>query len=216
MTPLFYFYLSYFGKEQVDYLNRLEYNIIMKIQEIAEKPMPHLYLDMDGVQADFFGAWAKRHNVDHWKAITNKENEINILAHSTPEQVYDFFAGLEPLAGGQQIISWLHKNKIPFTVLSAPLRGPYADYSKKAKRDWLDQHNPGTSGNAIFTSKKFNYAITNGVQNVLVDDFGPYLQKWSDAGGIAVKHEDEFEVPNAAEQTITQLEKIYAPWLDNK
>ena len=69
----------------------------MKIQEIAEKPMPHLYLDMDGVQADFFGAWAKMHNVEHWKALADKENEINILAHSSPENVYNFFAKLEPL-----------------------------------------------------------------------------------------------------------------------
>ena len=49
----------------------------MKIDEL-EKKMPHLYLDMDGVQADFFGAWADRLGVDHWKAIHDKEKEINI------------------------------------------------------------------------------------------------------------------------------------------
>jgi hypothetical protein len=89
------------------------------------------------------------------------------------------------------------------------LRGPYADASKQAKRDWLDEFNPGTSGNAIFTSAKFKHALSNGQPNVLVDDFGPYLQKWRDAGGIAVKHEDEYEMPNSAEATIKELEKIY-------
>jgi len=49
---------------------------------------------------------------------------------------------------------------------------------------------------------------------VLVDDFGPYCQKFSDAGGIVVKHEDEVEVPTAASDTIAQLEKIYAPYLN--
>lgn len=184
----------------------------MKIDEL-EKKIPHLYLDMDGVQADFFGAWADKHNVSHWKSIQNKENEIEELANSTPEQVYDFFRNLRLLKGGKEIIDWVQQHNIPYTVLSAPLRGPYADVSKQAKRDWLDQHHPGSSSNAIFTSGKQKYAVTNGVANVLVDDFGPYIQKWTDAGGIPVKHEDEAEVPSAAQDTIKQLEKIYAPYL---
>ena len=176
--------------------------------------MPHLYLDMDGVQADFFGAWADKHGVSHWKAIQDKEGEIEQLANSTPEQVYSFFRNLRPLPGGMKIIEWLKTNNIPFTILSAPLRGPYADTSKQAKKDWLDEHNPGTSSDAIFTSQKHKYAVNDGVANVLVDDFGPYCQKFSDAGGIVVKHEDESEVSTAANDTISMLEKIYAPFLN--
>jgi hypothetical protein len=185
----------------------------MKLTELT-KSMPHLYLDMDGVQADFFGAWADKHGVDHWKAIQNKEGEIEDLANSTPEAVYNFFRNLKPLPAGMRIIKWLHDNNIPFTVLSAPLRGPYSEYSKQAKKDWLDEHNPGTSADAIFTSGKQKYAITNGVVNVLVDDFGPYLQKWQDAGGVIVKHEDESEVPEAGDLTIEALSKIYTPFLN--
>lgn len=185
----------------------------MKIDDL-EKKIPHLYLDMDGVQADFFGAWADKHNVSHWKAIVDKEGEIEELANSTPEQVYDFFRNLRLLKGGKEIIDWVKKHNIPYTVLSAPLRGPYADVSKQAKRDWLDQHHPGSSENAIFTSQKHKYAMDHGVQNVLVDDFGPYCEKFKNAGGIVVKHEDEAEVPTAAVDTIKQLEKIYAPYLN--
>ena len=32
-----------------------------------------LYLDMDGVIADFFGGLEKRFNVDHWKQIPKTE-----------------------------------------------------------------------------------------------------------------------------------------------
>lgn len=184
----------------------------MKIMEVAgTKKIPHLYLDMDGVQADFFGAWAERHGVSHWKAIQDKESEIEELAHSSSQEVYDFFYELQPLPGGMQIIQWLKQNKIPYTVLSAPLRGPYSDASVQAKKDWLDKYHPGASSNAIFTSAKYKYALSDGEANVLVDDFGPYLQKWADAGGIIVKHEDEFEVPNAGEETIRKLEQIYFP-----
>lgn len=188
----------------------------MKITDLLENKqnqMPHLYLDMDGVQADFFGAWADKHGVDHWKAIKNKEGEIEELANSNPESVYSFFRNLKPLSGGSQVVSWLKENNVPFTILSAPLRGPYADISKQAKLDWLDEHNPGTSDTAIFTSHKQKYAVNDGVANVLVDDFGPYLDKWADAGGIAIKHEDEFEVPESGTQTIKAIEKIYGPYL---
>ena len=142
----------------------------MKITEIAN-PMPHLFLDMDGVQADFFGAWADLNGVPHYKDITDPEAAIVELGQSGYKKVYDFFRTLPPLHGGQQIIQWLHRNKIPFTVLSAPLRieGPA---SVQGKKDWLDEHNPGASAHAIFTSKKFKYAMSGSTPNVLVDDFG--------------------------------------------
>lgn len=175
----------------------------------VNKNKPHLYLDMDGVQADFFGAWADINNVPHYKEIPHPEDAINALAHSSPENVYNFFRNLRPLAGGQHIIKWLHKNDIPFTVLSAPLRGPYAEHSKQAKRDWLDEHNPGTSSEALFTSKKFKYAVKDGEPQVLIDDFGRYLDGWSNAGGIAIKHDNE-----TTGVTIKHLEEVYAPWVN--
>ena len=183
----------------------------MKLKDLMEnttKGMPHLYLDMDGVQADFFGAWAQRHGLTHYKEIAHPEDAINELANSSSKEVYNFFHDLKPLQGGMQIIQWLHQNKIPFTVLSAPLRGPYAIYSIQAKKDWLDKHNPGTSNNAIFTAAKYKYAKKDNEQNVLVDDFGKYLDAWSKADGIAVKHED-----SNTQHTIKELEKIYAPYL---
>jgi hypothetical protein len=184
------------------------------ITEKSELKMPHVYLDMDGVQADFFGAWSKKSGVDHWKAIGDKEKEIEELAHSSAKEVYDFFYNLKPLSGGMEVISWLRKNKIPYTVLSAPLRGPYKDASVKAKKDWLDKYHPGSSGSAIFTDKKFQHAMDGGRPNVLIDDFGKYLGAWSDAGGIAVKHEDQYEDSDTGTHTIEKLEKIYKPYLN--
>lgn len=175
----------------------------MKIQDLINGHLPHLFLDMDGVQADFFGAWAAHHNVPSYKDIADPEEAINRLAASGPEAVYTFFRKLDPLPGGMRVVHWLRQNQIAYTVLSAPLRGePHA--AIRGKKDWLDQHNPGTSQNAIFTSKKFAYAVTHDQPNVLVDDFGKYLLSWKEAGGIAVKHDE-----HTADQTIAMLEKIY-------
>lgn len=180
----------------------------MKIREMTiNNPMPHLYLDMDGVQADLFHRVAELENVEHWDDIPDQNEAITRLSLKGPKAVYDLFRNLKPLSGGQVIIKWLHDNKIPFTVLSAPLRNEQ-QASIDAKKDWLDQYNPGTSQDAIFTKRKFKYATIDGRPNVLVDDFNYYLNSWVEAGGIAVKHSDA-----STDHTIKQLTKIYEPYL---
>jgi hypothetical protein len=182
----------------------------MRLRELMESDtnkMPHLYLDMDGVQADLFHRVAELENVKHWDDIPDQDEAITRLSLKGYDSVYHLFRDLNPLPGGQVIIKWLRDNKIPFTVLSAPLRNEQ-EASKQGKRDWLDQYNPGASKDAIFTKRKFQYAVTDGRPNVLVDDFNYYLQSWSNAGGIAVKHSD-----SSTDHTIKQLEKIYAPYL---
>ena len=180
---------------------------IIELMESDTNKMPHLYLDMDGVQADLFHRVAELENVKHWDDIPDQDGAITRLSLKGYDSVYHLFRDLEPLQGGQVIIKWLHDNKIPFTVLSAPLRNEQ-EASKQGKRDWLDQYNPGSSDYAIFTKRKFKYAVTDGRPNVLVDDFNYYLHSWSNAGGIAVKHSDA-----STDHTIKQLEKIYEPYL---
>ena len=172
----------------------------MKIRELSR---PHLFLDMDGVQSDFFGAWAEHHNVPSYKDIPDPEAAIDLLASTGYDNVYRFFAELKPLSGGIRIIHWLKMHHVSFTVLSAPLRGQEAA-SIHGKKDWLDKYNPGTSEHALFDNNKAKYATKNGQPHVLVDDFGKYLTAWDAAGGIAVKHTEE-----TADQTIEMLEKIY-------
>ena len=182
---------------------------MMRINEVLNKQsIPHLFLDMDGVQADFFGQWAREHGVEHYKQIPHSERAIEELANSSPEKVYKFFRELDTLPGGLRIVNWLKTHRIPYTVLSAPLRGPYASASIKGKKDWLDQYNPGTSETAIFTSAKYQHAKDGGRPNVLVDDFGKYLSAWEDAGGIPVKHED-----GNTDATLRQLEEIYKDYI---
>lgn len=177
----------------------------MLIEELY-KNKPHLYLDMDGVQADFFGDFARRYHDLGILKSHDQNKVITQFAHSSPEEVYDFFRNLPMLKGGVKIISWLKKHNIPYTILSAPLRGPYADASIQAKKDWLDQHHPGTSSSALFTSNKYIHAKSHGHPNVLVDDHGPYLADWEKAGGIIVHHDD-----NHVARTIDELERIYFP-----
>lgn len=184
----------------------------MRLFEI-EQPRPHLYLDMDGVQADFFTQWASWHakkfndpQIRRYKDIgddASREASIMELTNQGPEFVKEFFATLPVLPHFKELLSWFSKNNVPFTVLSAPLRGNH-EASIAGKKIWLDKHNPGASKNAIFTGMKEKYAVTNGQPNVLVDDHKKYIERWQAKGGIGVLHRDE----NVA-NTIATLNKIY-------
>ena len=180
----------------------------MRAQEFVAKP--HLYLDMDGVQADFFTAWARWHgkktgqDISRYKEIgdrAQREQSITELNNEGPEFVAKFFATLPTLPGGQKLIRWLKDNKIPFTVLSAPLRGN-EPASIAGKKYWLTQHNPGVA--AEFTSEKQHYAQRHGQPAVLVDDFKKYVNAWREAGGIGILYRDA-----NVDAVIDQLAQIY-------
>ena len=165
---------------------------------------PHLYLDMDGVQADFFKSWARFAGVNDYKDIEDTEASIEKLASNGPEFVYRFFRDLDTLRGGLRVIDWLQEHDIPYTILSAPLRYEH-QASIMGKREWLDKHHVGASESAIFASDKSKYATdSEGRPNVLIDDFGRNIIPWDKAGGIGIKHDPFDEDP-----TISALEKIY-------
>jgi len=165
---------------------------------------PHLYLDMDGVQADFFKSWARFAGVNDYKDIEDTEASIEKLASNGPEFIYRFFRDLDTLRGGLRVIDWLQEHDIPYTILSAPLRYEH-QASIMGKREWLDKHHVGASESAIFASDKSKYATdSKGRPNVLIDDFGRNIIPWDKAGGIGIKHDPFDEDP-----TISALEKIY-------
>lgn len=176
----------------------------MQIKELVRKP--HLYLDMDGVQADFFSAWARQNGKQRYKEIGDRdarEASITDLNKHGSDFIENFFTKLPVLPGGQKLVAWLKTNRIPFTVLSAPLRGN-EQASIAGKRAWLDQHNPGTSDSAIFTGQKERLATQGGHANVLVDDFKKYIKSWTDAGGTAILYRDA-----NVDSVIAQLAEIY-------
>ena len=165
---------------------------------------PHLYLDMDGVQCDFFKAWSEFEGVEGYKDIPRPEQSIKRLASSGPESVYEFFRDLDTLRGGLSVIKWLQQHDIDYTILSAPLRYE-REASIKGKLEWLDNHHVGASESAVFASDKSKYATdSQGRPNVLIDDFGKNTVPWDEAGGIAIKHDPYDEGP-----TISALKRIY-------
>ena len=141
-----------------------------------------VYVDMDGVIADFFTELARHYGVDHWKDIPNKEESILAL------QGTDFFGRLPKFPTSDELIRFVDDaTDGEWCILSAPLRGDY-DNCTMWKRFWLDKNNYYPS-EAIFTSGKQKYATENGQPNILIDDKPENIEAWIKNGGIGIRYQ---------------------------
>lgn len=165
---------------------------------------PLVYLDMDGVLFDFFGAWLnlrlKKSQNESWEILKHLPPiEVKKDLEEIGKDSEDFYSNLEPLPGGEKILAFLRENNIKFKILSAPLpNSPGSILGKKKSLEKIGlQDTPAT-----FTSDKWLYAITNNTPNILVDDFGDNIKKWEEAGGVGIKHDEE-----TTDNTISLLTK---------
>ncbi len=140
-----------------------------------------LYLDMDGVIADFFGALEKEFNVDHWKDIDDPVLAIEGLRNT------DWFNQLEPFETSKELVTACRR--IAYTdygICSSPIQGDEMN-SGFWKRTWLTRHKflPEVR-NFIITQEKWKFANEriSGEPNILVDDKPDNIKRWNDAGGI--------------------------------
>ena len=152
----------------------------------AQYPMPKVYVDMDGVLADFFTALAKFRGVDHWKDGGDESVQDSIEAI----QGTDFFSTLPVFNTAPNIINSVKA----FTggewyINSSPLRGDHEN-SKKHKLDWLKKHSFDPSG-VIITGRKESYAINKQTNqpNILIDDKPSNLERWTARGGIGIRYQ---------------------------
>ena len=154
-----------------------------------------LYLDMDGVLANFFTAFAKRFGKDHWKMIQDKEKAIAELKGT------DFFNTLEKYESSDTLVNYA-MDYGDWGICSSPLRGD-RDNSAYWKRRWLEKNfmMPDID-KLIFTGMKEKFATDpiDGKPNVLVDDKPSNIDRWIKKGGIGVLYQ-------ANENTVTELIK---------
>lgn len=154
--------------------------------------MPHLYLDCDGVLADFDGGvrgltgmsatdyQARRGVGGFWKKLA-----------SAP----DFYAKLDPLPDAKRLVDAL-RHLAP-TILTGLPMGKWAEPQKRA---WAERHFPGLPVITCFARDKHRHAATG---DVLVDDSLRLAAAWEEIGGIFVHHEN-------AERSLTALRLIFS------
>jgi 5'(3')-deoxyribonucleotidase len=165
-----------------------------------------IYLDMDGVIADFFGAIEKKYGVSHWKSIQDRDIKFAELANT------DFFYTIPLFDVSQKIINHVSEvafsNEIEWGICSSPLRGD-TNNSAYWKRRWLEDNNfvPPLIENMVFTGNKHKYAINQVKRkpNILIDDKPENILRWINAGGIGIRYQANEDDLN--EYLFAELEK---------
>ena len=170
--------------KQIDENNKKLYN------EDMEDAKPTVYLDMDGVLADFFGGVEKMYGVEHWKQLTNdktKDLKKEVIDRITGT---DFFATLPKFSTADALIDMVKKfTGGTFSINTSPLRGDHEN-SAKYKKVWIS-NNIEQPREVVVTGRKESYAKdkASGTPNILIDDRPVNIQKWQAAGGYGILYQ---------------------------
>jgi hypothetical protein len=142
-----------------------------------------LFLDCDGVLADFdggfreqFGATPREYQARHgasafWRDLQRQAPQFYLFLPlmADARELFDAVAHLEP----------------------AILTGvPLGDWAEPQKIAWAGVHFPGTPVITCLASEKSRYCRPG---DVLVDDRDRYRRDWEDAGGVFVHHRSAAE-----------------------
>ena len=158
----------------------------MNLDEITPKKYrPEIYLDMDGVLADFFTRQAELAGVPTYRDLSPEQNErsLNQMVGT------DFFATLDKFPSADALVNLSTKVFGHYNICSSPLRGDFEN-SAKNKKQWIAQHLDPLPKHIIITPDKYKYATQpDGTPNILVDDRGSNITSWEAAGGVGIKYQ---------------------------
>lgn len=139
-----------------------------------------LYVDMDGVLADFdahheavFGVRSDKvaDNVD-WKAV---------------RKVSGFYAGIPPMADLPALWAYIEHHK-PIVLTGVPSSVHEAPENKRA---WVRKHlGAHVEVRCCRSAEKRLHAKPG---DILIDDWEKYRQRWIDAGGVWITHRSAAE-----------------------
>jgi len=147
-----------------------------------------IYVDMDGVIADFFGEWAKLMDVDHFTDINKQHNITDALQKIRDTD--DFWLRLPVLPEAKNLLNLIKEVKGEYSICTSPLADD--PNSEKHKRTWVEKNLAFFPPKEVHvTHNKPQFATAkDGTPNILIDDYGVNINAWEAAGGIGFKYKD--------------------------
>ena len=176
--------------------------------EAMEDGKPIVYIDMDGVLADFFGGVEQMYGVQHWKELVSdktKDLKTEVINRITGT---DFFATLPKFNDVGELISMVKEfTGGHFSINTSPLRGDNEN-SAKYKKLWI-QNNIEQPDDVIVTGRKESYAKdkASGTPNILIDDRPVNIQRWQGAGGYGILYQANRDSLTKVKQALDQYGK---------
>lgn len=171
-----------------------------------------IYLDLDGVLADFFAEYAKMAGVKPNKYGRHEYRSIPAhLKDPTLEKMIgtDFFARLPKFPTTDALIKMTVDSFGSYNICSSPLRNDEKN-SEHYKKIWIREHLHPKPNEIIITSVKANYAMQeNGMPNILVDDRGNNIRDWELAGGLGIKYQADEDPLEKVAQGYHRILKVF-------
>ena len=167
------------------YVVRKDGYLVKEDKEIASTT--EIFIDMDGVLADFFTEWGKLMGKKNWRDI-GSENISKALEKI--KQTENFWLDLPLTSNAKNLINLVKQVKGEYNILSSPLPGD--PNSEPHKRQWIKKNLNFFPPKKIFIRHdKESFATqSDGTPNILIDDYGVNVRKWEASGGVGFKHKD--------------------------
>ena len=144
-----------------------------------------IYLDMDGVLANFFAEYAKMAGVNDYRSIPPAS------ADPTLDKMVgtDFFHKLPKFPTTDSLVKLTLTYVKNYNICSSPLRNDYAN-SAKWKLAWIKENLSPQPAEIFITPNKEQHAVNaDGSPNILIDDRGVNIVAWRSHGGIGIKYQ---------------------------
>lgn len=162
-----------------------------------------IYLDMDGVLADFFHEYAKLAGVPadkfgkhNYRSIppAKEDPTLNKMVGT------DFFYRLPKFTTADSLVKLVLSYVDQYNICSSPLRGDHAN-SGHWKKEWIKANLNPQPRDIVITGQKEHWAVNpDGSPNILIDDRGKNIQAWRARGGIGIKYQADEDSLNVVAQ----------------
>ena len=143
-----------------------------------------IYLDMDGVIADFVKRYKELYRMEPKEAEKKKEFDKFFDEFIATSQ----FASLDLMPGAMDGITFLRKAQVPTQILSSTANEKRYEEISKQKMIWLQKY--GITFNPIFVPGKRLKQQHAAPDRIIIDDTPSVIDQWNAAGGIGILHKN--------------------------
>jgi hypothetical protein len=143
-----------------------------------------IYIDMDGVIADFSKRYKEKFHVTPEETRNNKEFNSYFDKFISDGE----FSTLDLMPDATELLNFVSELDTPKEILSSTARPQNHGMIAPQKQMWLNKHNIHYKANFVpGKSLKYKYATSN---SIIIDDTQSVIDDWNKAGGIGILHTD--------------------------
>jgi hypothetical protein len=157
---------------------------------MPEVKITKIYLDMDGVIADFNKRYKERYKMEPIEAEKSKEFDKFFDQFIADRE----FATLDLMPDAMLLINFLRSLKVPTEILSSTASEKRDGAIRPQKLEWLKTNQ--IEFHPILVPGKRHKKDYSNANSVLIDDTSVNIDQWRREGGIGILHSDALTTIN--------------------